>query len=131
MAVRLDAFLAERMRRPFVWLENDCITFASDWVLAKTGRDPMADMRGRSFKDSLRQLQREGGFAAAADARLGNRINPLSAQDGDVMLLCAGRRQRASSGYTFGICAGPYIVAPGLRGLKFVPITLAEAAWHV
>lgn len=131
MARPLDQFIADRMGTPFAWLAHDCIIFAADWVAAKTGHDPMADMRGKSFKQSLRQLQAEGGFKASADMRLGESVPPLYARVGDVVLVRSGSRQKATSGYSFGVCLGAHIASPGLRGLKFVPITLAEAAWHV
>jgi len=43
---RLAALLAERERLPFAWGERDCCLFAADCVLAVTGVDPAAELRG-------------------------------------------------------------------------------------
>lgn len=50
----------------------DCGVFMADWVQARTGVDPIADVRGTYDRERqfLRILRREGGFEASCAARL-------------------------------------------------------------
>lgn len=128
----LDDFIAAHRHTPFQWGANDCCTVAADWVLVKTGGDPMHDLRGLdSALQAMRRLRALGGFRAAGAARLGSEIPRLTAAVGDVCLVHSGRRIGRASGYSFGVCTGRLIAAPALDGLAFTPITEAVAAWHV
>ena len=128
----LDAFLEARRERPFEWGVHDCCTFASDWVLACTGYDPMADLRGRmTALAAMRQMRDLGGFRAVGVQRLGPSIPAVMAQVGDVCLVPSGRRKGRGSGYSFGICNGRSVMVPGLQRLVQAPIYMAEAAWRV
>jgi hypothetical protein len=51
-------------KRPWVWGQMDCVTFACGWIRRVTGSDPSAGFRGRySSADEARELQKEeGGF---------------------------------------------------------------------
>jgi hypothetical protein len=40
-------YLAENAGHAFSWGKHDCVHFACDWVLARTGRDPLSQWRGR------------------------------------------------------------------------------------
>lgn len=127
----LDEFIADKRGRPFVWGGNDCCTVAADWVREKTGKDPMHELRGlTSPLLAMRRLRDLGGFRAAASARL-TEIPRFMALPGDVCLVHSGRRIGRASGYSFGICTGRLIAAPGPDGLVFGPITEAVAAWRV
>lgn len=137
MAAALDAFLAARGARAFEYFAHDCAHLAADWVLAKTGADPMAPLRvtgeplaARRLLTAMRYVRAQGGFRAAGDALLGAHVAGLAARRGDVALVATGRRGRVS-GWAFGICTGRNVVAPGLDGLTYLPISAAEAAWHV
>jgi hypothetical protein len=44
---QLAAFIEARRDMPFDWAVNDCCVLAADAVLAMTGRDFLADYRGR------------------------------------------------------------------------------------
>lgn len=129
----LDTFIAAHHFTPFAWGRHDCCTFAADWVLVRTGRDPMAALRGLfSPLAAMRALRRLGGFVAAADALLGNRLAaPALARPGDVCLVSSGRRPGRASGHAFGVCLGSRIAAPGPSQLVLLPITSAEASWRV
>ncbi|MHC2020381.1 DUF6950 family protein [Methylobacterium sp. CM6247] len=60
--------LAEHLRtgalEPFAWGVADCCLFPSDWILAQTGIDAAAPLRGR-YRTPLgaaRHIKRRGGF---------------------------------------------------------------------
>ncbi|QHJ00124.1 hypothetical protein GT347_20350 [Xylophilus rhododendri] len=128
----LDTFLHERRGRVFAWGSHDCCTFAADWVLAATGRDPMADLRGLdSPLQAMRRLRDLGGFVEAGVKAMGPALPGLMAQRGDVVLVRSGRRFGRASGYAFAICTGGHLAAAGTDRLLFLAITDAEAAWRV
>ena len=138
MAANLDTFIDGRRAAPFAYFEQDCAHIAADWVLAKTGADPLADLRApggafetRNLLTALRVVRAAGGYAAMATERLGPQLPPLMAQRGDVMLVKSGRAIGVVRGFSFGICTGPHIVAPDNDGLVFLPITMGVAAWRV
>lgn len=132
MRTSLDQFIASRRALPFAYLQHDCAHIAADWVLAKTGSDPMADLRpgvmpGHGLRAVARVLRSEGGIRASATCRLGAPLPGLMAQRGDVVLVPAGRPGR----FALGISTGSHIVAPGLTGMVFLPVTEGVAAWRV
>ena len=136
MAADLDAFIAARRALPFVYFEQDCGHIAADWVLEKTGIDPLTDLRvpadePRSLFALMRKVRAGGGMAAIATERLGAPIPPLMAQRGDVVLVASGRPIGRVSGFTFGICTGSNVVVPDTGGLVFWPISAGVHAWHV
>lgn len=121
-----DALLRDRMRTPFQWGVHDCCTFAADAVLALTGQDPAADVRGTYGDEAgaTAVLEAAGGLQAAG-ARAGEAIAPRAAAVGDVGLVqYAGREQLA-------VCAGSVWLVPATRGLAALPFTAAAAAWRV
>lgn len=138
MTANLDAFIDARRAAPFAYFEQDCAHIAADWVLAKTGSDPLADLRApggafeaRNLLSALRLVRAAGGFAAMASERLGPAISPLMAQRGDVVLIESGRQIGRVRGFTFGVCTGPHIAVPDNDGLVFRPITAGVAAWRI
>lgn len=138
MAANLDAFIAARRALPFAYFSQDCGHIAADWVLEKTGADPLAALRGeggpfesKRLLTALRAVRAAGGFIALGDQLLGAHIAPLLAQRGDVVLILSGRPIRRVSGYTFGVCTGANIVVPDNDGLVFQPLSAGVAAWSV
>lgn len=136
MAGNLDAFIAARRALPFVYFEQDCGHIAADWVLEKTGTDPLADLRvpadePRSLLVLMRRVRADGGMAAVATERLGPPIPPLMAQRGDIVLVKSGRPIGRVSGFTFGICTGSNVVVPDSDGLVFWPVSAGVHAWRV
>jgi hypothetical protein len=138
MASTLDTFLAERRGLPFAYFQQDCAHIAADWVLEKTGRDPLAEMRGeggamasRNLLTTMRAVREVGGMQAMGDKILGAAIPPLTAQRGDIVLIKSGRPIGRVSGFTFGICTGSNIAVPDNDGLVFQPISAGVAAWRV
>lgn len=124
---RLADCLAERMRRPFVWGQQDCVLFAADCVEAVLGEDPAADVRGTysTARGASRVLRQRGGLAAIAAAALGSEIAPQLAQPGDVGLLSNAGQP------CLGVWGGGAWYAPGADGLTSFPLESATRAWRV
>lgn len=124
--VRFDALVAQRMREPFAWGAHDCCLFAADAVLALTGQDHAAGLRG-TYTDAMgavRVLQQLGGLRAVA-GRVGPRVAPLGARVGDVGLVAHADRE------LLAVCVGDVWLAPGPHGLGATPLGDAICAWSV
>ena len=127
---RLAAFIEVRREVPFDWAVNDCCVLAADAVLAMTGRDFLAEYRGRyATEEQAEALMGEGGITAflprvmAAFGAVA--VPPAEAQRGDVALIGLENQ------LVCGVVTGPHIAAPGARGLAFVPLRRATMAWGV
>ena len=124
---RLCACLAERWARPFEWGRQDCALFAADCMLACTGSDPAADLRG-TYSDAAgaaRIVSAHGGLAAIAEARAGEEVAPQLAQIGDIGLVeNAGRDCLA-------VCAGHGWIVPAADGLATATMESATRAWRL
>jgi hypothetical protein len=124
---RFAACLAQRWARPFEWGQQDCALFAADGVLACTGVDPAADLRGQydSALTAMRVLELHGGLAGIAASRLGPEIAPALAQPGDIGLVINDGRE------CLAVCSGPMWLAPGASGLLPMPAASAFCAWRL
>lgn len=134
----LDLFIHERRDATFSYFERDCATLAADWVREKRGDDPLAPLRAsggplaqRKLLAALRFVRASGGFEQAGSALLGPSKPGLMAFRGDVVLARSGRAEGRVSGFSFGICTGSHIVAPGPNQLEFLPFTAGVAAWAI
>ena len=141
----LDQFIDARRALPFAYFQHDCAHVAADWVREATGHDAMQALRGeagplegQSLLTALRFVRQAGcgapareSFIAAGEFLLGPSEPGLLARRGDVVLARSGGRVGRVSGFSFGICTGPHIVAPGTDCLEFLPITAAEATWRI
>ncbi len=141
----LDDFVNARRAVPFEYFQHDCAHVAADWVKLRTGHDALAPLRGQGAPlDGARLLRalrfvRQAGagaparesFIAAGEFLLGPARPGLTARRGDVVLARSGGKVGRVSGYSYGICTGAHIVAPGTDRLEFLPITSAEAAWSL
>jgi len=118
-------------KRPFVWGEHDCCLFAANVVMAMTGIDGAADLRGRykTRVGAARVIAKHGGLFGVVNeicARHGFiEINPKSAQRGDVVLL------ENDGAEALGIAAGTRIAAAGPDGLMYVAWSRAITAWRI
>jgi hypothetical protein len=85
---RLAALFAARAGTPFTWGQHDCCLFAADAVLAVTGHDLAADLRGTysTAAEAARVLAQLGGVVGIAIARAGKVVPAALAQPGDVGL---------------------------------------------
>ena len=138
MAADLDAFINARRDTAFAYFKQDCARIAGDWVLEKTGTDPLAPLRAEggamekgSLLATLRAVRAAGGFEAIGTQLLGSIIPPLLAQRGDVVLVLSGRPVGRVSGYSFGVCTGSHVVVPDNDGLVFRPLSTGVSAWRV
>lgn len=137
---RLDAALRTSHARRFAWGEHDCCTFACDTVLAMTGTDLMASLRGR-YQDALsaaRLLRQTAGAGLEAVARLQcnqywqPEVPPRQAQRGDLVLADVitldGLRAEA-----LGIVAldGRCALFAALDGLQALPLLACRIAWRI
>ena len=125
--LHLDALVTDRMARPFAWGAQDCALFAADAVLAITGTDLAADLRGhRSARQALRAIRNGGGLFALASRALGPAAGVHNASEGDVLLVGMGKR------VALGVMLpGRMVVGPGATGLCSAPLTDALCAWRV
>lgn len=126
-AERLVELIDSRQDVPYAWGANDCVTFAAACVIATTGVDPIAEIRGRwdSAASAVSMLAELGGLEAACDARFTRRSTPLLMQRGDIGLCLAGGRE------SLAVCVGVHCAAPGDDGMLFVPLTDIQIAWEV
>lgn len=104
-----------------------CAPFVCDWILARTGIDPIADLRGRSSSTIRRRIRAAGGFEAMAMARLASAglAETAAPAAGDVGIVL-GRRGPTLA---IRIAAGWAGKAPG-RGVTIGAFP-ALAAWSV
>ncbi|BEP45852.1 hypothetical protein GmRootV15_64410 [Variovorax sp. V15] len=138
MTKNLDDFIAARRDVPFEYFRHDCAHIAADWIIARTGKDPLADLRAadapvgrKNLLAAMRVVRAAGGFLPAATARLGPSLPGAMAQRGDVVLARSGGKVGRVSGYSFGICTGSHIAAPAADRLVFLPLGAGVAAWRV
>lgn len=83
--------LIDGSKKPFSRPDNDCCFFAASWVLAATGVDPAADLRGQyhDARGAARLLRRWGGMDAMwrvhmAAAGFNTTLSPVSGDVGVV-----------------------------------------------
>lgn len=124
---RLNALVRARIDQPFEWGVNDCCLWPADAVLAMTGRDPAASLRGTyaSARGAKSALQQVGGLAGAG-ARCGVEIPPLFAQIGDVGLVNNTGERDAGA-----VCIGEQWLAVGRKKMGLVELSAARRAWRV
>lgn len=124
---RLTALVAHAHRQPFAWGTHDCCLWAADAVLALTGRDPAADLRGRyaDATGAMRALRAMGGLLGAG-RRAGIALaGPGHARDGDVALVSDGRRPMLA------VHAGAVWLVAATGGLHALPVSAARVTWGV
>ena len=123
---RLLALIDERRTATFKWGAQDCCAFPADAVLAMTGVDPMAALRGRynSARSAAVLMEKVGGIAAFLDALL-PQVPPLLARRGDVVMF------DADDGPVLGIACGVTAAAAGPNGVTWIPLAQWRLAWRV
>lgn len=123
---RLAAYLDSVRHAEYRYGEHDCALHAANAVLAMTGEDFAADVRGhyRSVAGSVRALRKYGAgdLALTVTAKLGEPIAPALARRGDVVM---------NDGST-GICMGDfgYFVAID-AGLVRIARKDWQRAWRI
>lgn len=124
---RLSALTLERLDQSFEWGQRDCALWAADCVLAMTGEDLAAELRGQysTALQAARTIDEHGGLHAIVRERLGDSINPMLATVGDVGLVVHEDRKGLA------VCSGAGWLAQGERGLATLPFEAALMAWRV
>jgi hypothetical protein len=124
---RLAALFAARAQQPFEWGVHDCCMFAADAVLAVTGHDPAADLRGQYSTETgaVRVLRRHDGLAGVAIARAGRVVPVALAQPGDV-----GLSHFDPERPTLAVWGGGAWHAAGPLGVVTVPTASVVRAWR-
>ena len=122
----LRALISARLAVPFAWGRHDCCLWAADAVLATTGIDHAADVRGTyaTAAEAVRVLAELGGIEAVG-ARAGAPIVPLLAAEGDIGLISVDGRDMLA------VCCGPGWLAPSALGLALHQLDDARLAWRV
>lgn len=121
---RLEAELSKDA--PFAWGRRDCCLFAADCVRAMTGTDPAAEYRGRYNSECAAAALVPNGIEEAIDRVLGQRIPPMKAQRGDVVMVPTRHGDMAGVVALDGRIA---LLLPA--GLRRMSLSLATAAWRV
>lgn len=119
------AFIDSRQTMPYIWGENDCVSFAAGAVKAATGKDYLKRLRWSSKAGAFRVLKRVGGIEAALDQRF-KRIAPSMAKRGDI----AGVPDDALGIHPM-IVEGEKLVSPGDEGNRRAPRRAMTVAWSI
>lgn len=124
--LRLEQLVKSRQHERFGFGSHDCSLWACDAVLAVTGRDPGADLRGAYSDEAGAALviAAGGGLGAIASARLGPEIPPLMAATGDVGLITTEGAE------ALAVCVGERWLAAAAFGLIAVPTGSVLRAWR-
>lgn len=126
---RLADLIVTRLHEPFAWGTNDCASFAADAVAAVLCRDALAELRGQRANElqALRRARAIGGVPAAIDRAGFDRIAPMQAQRGDLVMI----RQDDEDRPVLAVCNGEHALAPGPQGLEQAAIARGVMAWRV
>lgn len=124
--IRLEALLQARMGAPFEWGARDCCLWAADAVLAITGHDPAADIRGTyaDEAEALAMVRRLHGIKTAFRQRLGPATTTALAHVGDVGLVLQAESPAAA------VYVGGSWLAQGPEGLVPVDEAGVFAVWR-
>jgi hypothetical protein len=129
---RLAAQIEISNARRFAYGQQDCGLFPADCILAMTGVDLAAELRGYDSKiAAYRIIARHGSLEALATALVGSDpVHPSRAHRGDLVLgfppLADGE-----TGESLGLCLGPYCAYPKGVGLQMRPRSDARLAWRI
>ena len=126
----LDAYIDSQRQTPFEWGVHDCCLFAANCIQAITGIDVAPKWRkAYQSKDAaihLANIFSQGGIKQVikdiAEVHHCVSIAPMLAQRGDIIMFPGEH-----VGVTLGVVLDQRLVAPGTKGLEFLPIA---KVWH-
>lgn len=123
--MRLAGLVNDRAGQPFEWGVRDCCLWAADAVLAVTGHDPAAPLRG-VYSSALQagRVLRGTSIEALAEQALGEEIVPALAQAGDVGLVVS------DEGPALVVQGGDAWLAQAAVGLAVVRPDAVLRAWR-
>lgn len=126
--LRLNAYLADVVRRGFAPGEHDCALFAAGAVEAMTGRDLAAPYRGRyrTLRGGARILK-AAGFASHIDLAAGHlaEIHTSRAAPGDLAVIAT------DGGDALGVVQGESVYVLGASGMGLMAMSSAHRAFRV
>lgn len=126
----LNAYISESRRRPFELGTFDCGLFAADAVLAVTGFDQAADLRGKytTYSGALKALK-SLGFKTheAMAAALFEEIHPAMASIGDIAVFDTGDEM----GVALGVVNGETCFVLRPDGLGILETLQARRAFRI
>jgi len=121
----LESLVQSRQAQPFGWGVSDCCLWAADVVLAITGRDPMAEYRGRyGTERGARRVMRRQRIEDLVTQRLGPEVSPRLAQPGDVGVIDGGKWPALVAR------VGGCWMAQGADGLVVIDARRVRVAWR-
>lgn len=122
----VDAKVDEWRNRALAFGTHDCCQFAAEMVAALTGNEHRAKFPTYSSRrEAALILAKHGGMVGLASSVLGEPKPWGRAEKGDVVVADFG------DGPAAGVCVGAKCCAPGPKGLVFLSIDKAIAAWSV
>lgn len=127
--LRLDALVSTRLHAPFCWGVHDCALFAADAVLALTGRDLAAGLRGLGVRQALRHVRSAGGMCHLVPDILPPLTHTALAVEGDIALV--EQPARGLKRLALGVVVGNAVLGPARTGLASVPMHCAVQCWGV
>lgn len=130
--MRLAEVIDAAQVKPFGYGTYDCALLAADCVLAITGIDYAAELRGYTSKaDAYRIVSEYGSFEAMVTALLKrDPIHPAFACRGDVVLGLPSLMPD-EQGESIGICLGARCAFPTSIGLVMADMSAARLAWRI
>lgn len=131
-SLRLAETFEKAEKQSFVYGTFDCALFAADCVLAVTGVDYAADLRGYTSKiDAYRIVAGYGSLEAMITTLLNREpVHPAFAGRCDVVL-GTPRLREDETGECIGICTGVLIAYPKEVGLTMQPRSTALRTWRI
>jgi hypothetical protein len=126
----LSDYLNEENTRPFVWGENDCMTFAAKGVIKMLDRDRSLELSAYGEYDEKKAgeiLEAGGGMESIFDKHFKRRVNLAFIQRGDIAIVNLKGTKLAGIVDTSGIrvaCKTP-------EGIVSLPIKLVITAWDI
>lgn len=128
---RLSTYVEDVRRKPFAYGDHDCALFAAGAVLAMTGIDPAAGLRGKykTLGGGLRRLKKLG-FANHAElaASMFEEIHPSHAHIGDIAAI-----DLSGGAIALGVVQGAriFVLRPDHQGMATVDLLTASKAFRV
>jgi hypothetical protein len=126
----LDKLIQDRLNKPFVWGENDCITFCMDAIKVCTGIDHLHLEKVRTWNtpQSAKKtllLMKIPTMYDLFDARFKKITNKHKLRDGDIGIAPVGISDNFSKD-TALIYYKDIFLAPGLHGLERISVDLVD-----
>lgn len=119
---RLAEYIHNTLDKPFRWGRNDCVLYARRGMLYVFNTDILTNVTlWKNKKEGMEVIKSLGGNLSKIAARHlpdqgFRRKNIRFASRGDLVIT------DGPNGPMFAICVGDRIVAPGAKGLEFLPI---------